>query len=76
MLLWPTTFGVEKNQKPSHLSLSKAGPRALESHICVKALERKVFQIVRCLIKPVLKKTAAKQFFKVIPHEWFSYSII
>ena len=37
-LLCPPTFGVEKNQKPFlHLSLSKAGPFTLESHICVKA---------------------------------------
>ena len=27
----------------------------LESHICVKALKCKVFQIIRCLIKPFLK---------------------
>ena len=37
-LLCPTTFGAEKNQKPFlHLSLSKAGPFTLESHMCVKA---------------------------------------
>ena len=36
--LCPTTFGAEKNQKPFlHLSLSKAGPFTLESHMCVKA---------------------------------------
>ena len=52
-LLCPTTFGVEKNQKPFlHLSLSKAGPFTLENHMCVKALKCNVFQIIRCLIKP------------------------
>ena len=55
-------LGVEKNQKPFlHLSLSKAGPFTLESHICVKALKCKLFQIIRCLKKN---------------HEWFRYSII
>ena len=44
---------VGKNQKPS---LSKAGPFTLESHICVKALKCKVVQIIRCFIKPLLKK--------------------
>ena len=45
-LLCQTTFGGEKNQKPFlHLSLSKAGPFTLESHICVKAFI--------CLINPV-----------------------
>ena len=52
-----------------------AGPFTLENHICVKALKCKVFQIIRCLIKPLLK-TASRQFFKVIPHEWLSYSTI
>ena len=56
-LLCPTTFGVEKNKNLPHLSLSKAGPFTLESHICVKALKCKVFQIIRCLIKPVLKNS-------------------
>ena len=49
-------LGLPKYQKPFlHLSLSKAGPFTLESHICVKALKCKVFQIIRCLIKPLLK---------------------
>ena len=39
------------------LSLSKAGPFTLESHICVKSLKCKVFQIIRCLIKPLLKNS-------------------
>ena len=38
-----------------HLSWSKAGPFTLENHIYVKALKCKVFQIIRCLIKPLLK---------------------
>jgi len=59
-----------------HLSLSKAGPFTLGNHICIKALKCKVFKIIRCLIKPLLKKTASRQFFKVVPHEWLSYSII
>ena len=56
-LLCQTTFAVEsKLKKPFlHLSLSKAGPFTLE--ICVKALKCKVFQIIRCLIKPLLKNS-------------------
>ena len=67
-------LGVKK--KPFlHLSLGKADAFTLESHICVKALKCKVFQIIRCLIKPLVK-TASRQFFKGVPHEWLSYSII
>ena len=52
----PNNFWVEKNKNPFlHLSLSKADPYALESHTCVKALTCKVFQIIRCLIKHLLK---------------------
>ena len=40
-----------------HLSLSKAGPFTLGKHICIKALKCKVFQIIRCLIKPLLKNS-------------------
>ena len=69
-------LGLKKIKNLPHLSLSKAGPFTLESHICVKALKCKVFQIIRCLIKPFLKKTASRQFFKAVPHEWLSYSII
>ena len=69
-------FGVKKKTKPFlHLSLSKSGAFTSESYICVKALKCKVSQIIRCLIKPLLK-TASRQFFKGIPHEWPSYSII
>ena len=51
-------LGLEKKQKPFlHLSLSKAGPFTLESHICDKALKCKVFQIIRCLIKPLFKNS-------------------
>ena len=40
-LLCTTTFGVKKNTKPfANLSLDKAGPFTLESHIHVKALKR------------------------------------
>ena len=75
-LLWAQTFRSEKKTKPFlHLSLGNAGPFTLESHSCVKALKCKVSQIIRCLIKPLLK-TASRQFFKVVPHEWLSYSII
>ena len=45
-----------KKQFP-HLSLSKAAPFALGNHVCVKALKCKVFQIIRCLIKPLLKNS-------------------
>ena len=51
-------LGVKKNIKPFlHLSLGKTGPFTLESHICVKALKCKVSQIIRCLIKPLLKNS-------------------
>ena len=40
-----------------------------------KALKCKVFQIIRCLIKPLLKNST-QTIFKVVPHEWLSYSII
>ena len=51
-------LGVIKKTKPFlHLSLSKSGAFTLESHICVKALKCKVFQIIRCLIKPLLKNS-------------------
>ena len=51
-------LGVKKKAKPFlHLSLGKADAFTLESHICVKALKCKVFQIIRCLIKPLLKNS-------------------
>ena len=51
-------LGLKKKQKTFlHLSLSKAGPFTLESNICDKALKCKVFQIIRCLIKPLLKNS-------------------
>ena len=57
-LLWAPTFGSEKKTKPFlHLSLGKAGAFTVESHICVKALKCKVSQIIRCLIKPLLKNS-------------------
>ena len=69
-------LGVKKKAKPFlHLSLGKAGPFTLGSHSCVKALKCKVSQIIRCLIKPLFK-TASRQFFKGVPPEWLSYSII
>ena len=48
-------LGSKKIKNLLHLSLSKAGPFTLENHICVEALKCKVFQIIRCLIKPFLK---------------------
>jgi len=52
-------LGVKKKAKPFlHLSLGKADAFTLESHICVKTLKCKVFQIIRCLIiKPLLKNS-------------------
>ena len=51
-------FGVQKKAKPFlHLSLGKADAFTFESHICVKALKCTVFQIIRCLIKPLLKNS-------------------
>ena len=56
--MWAPTFGSEKTAKPFlHLSLGKAGPFTVESHSCVKALKCKVSQIIRCLIKPLLKNS-------------------
>ena len=49
-------LGVKKAKPFLHLSLGKAGAFTFESHICVKALKCKVFQIIRCLIKPLFKK--------------------
>ena len=61
-------LGLKKNQKPFlHLSLSKAGPFTLESNICDKALKSKVFQIIRCLIKPLLKKQHPDNFSRWYP---------
>jgi len=43
-LLCTTTFGVKKSTKPfAHLSLGKAGPFTLESHIHVKGLKMQGF---------------------------------
>ena len=68
-------LGLNKIKKPFlHLSLNKASPFTLESHICVKALKCKVFQTIRCLIKPLFKNSM-QHFFKGVPHEWLSYSI-
>ena len=66
IILWMVPFcaqqllgvkNISKNPKPCpHLSLSKAGPFTLETHIYVKALKFIIFQIIKCLIKPLLKK--------------------
>ena len=51
-------LGLKKKQKTFlHLSLSKAGPSTLESHIHVEALKCKVLQIIKCLIEPLLKNS-------------------
>ena len=55
-------LGLKKIKNLLHLSLSKAGPFTLESHICIQALKCKVFQIIRCLIKPLLKKQHPNNF--------------
>ena len=61
-------LGLNKKQKPFlHLSLSKAGPFTLESNICDKVLKCKVFQIIRCLIKPLLKKQHPDNFSRWYP---------
>ena len=50
--------GVKKKAKPFlHLSLGIAGAFTSESYVCVKALKCKVSQIIRCLIKPLLKNS-------------------
>ena len=86
IILWMVPFcaqqllgvkNISKNPKPCpHLSLSKAGPFTLETHIYVKALKFIIFQIIKCLIKPLLKKRTPKQFFKGVHHEWPRSSII
>ena len=58
-----------------HLSLGKAGPFTLGSHIHGKALNMQGSQKNKCFIKPLLQ-TAPKQFFKGVPHEWPRYSIM
>ena len=59
-------LGVKKKTKPFlHLSLGKAGPFTLESHSCVKTLKCKAFQIIRCLIKPLLKNSMQTIFQRV-----------
>ena len=51
-------LGLKKIKKTFlHPSLSKAGPFTLGNHICIKALKYKVFQIIRCFIKPLLKNS-------------------
>ena len=50
-------LGLKKIKNLLHLSLSKAGPFTLGNHICIKALKYKAFQIIRCLIKPLLKNS-------------------
>ena len=50
-------LGLKKIKNLLHLSLSKAGPFTLGNHIYDKALKRKVFQIIRCLIKPLFKNS-------------------
>ena len=50
-------WGSKKSKTFPHLSLSKAGPFTLESHIFVKAFKCKDFQTIRCLIKPLIKNS-------------------
>ena len=51
-------LGAKKKQKHFlHLSLCKAGPFTLESHIHVKALKCKIFQIIRCIMKPIYENS-------------------
>ena len=45
-----------------HLSLGKAGPFTLESHIHGKSLKCKVPQIMKCLIKPLLENSSQTMF--------------
>ena len=54
-------LGVEKKTF-LHLSLGKTDAFTLESQICAKSLKCKVFQIIRCLIKPLLKKQHPNNF--------------
>ena len=59
-------LGWKKTANPFlHLSLGKAGAFTLESYICVKTLKCKDFQIIRCLIKPLLKKQHPDNFSRV-----------
>ena len=52
-------LGLKKIKNLLHLSLSKAGPFTLESHICVKSLKCKAFpnNYIDALLKPFLKNS-------------------
>ena len=60
-------LGLNKQRPFLQLSLGKAGPFPLESHIYVKALKCKVFQIIRCLIKNLIKKQHPDNFSRGYP---------
>ena len=64
-------FGVEQNQKSFffHFSLNKINLFILKNHIYIKILKYKNFQIIKYLIKSLLKKIISKQFFNVISHK-------
>ena len=62
-------LGLKKSKNLLHLSLSKPGPFTLEINICFKTLKCKVFQIIRCLIKPLLKNSI-QTIFQGVPHKW------
>ena len=69
-------LGPREPRKPFiHFSLGKAGPFTLEIHIHFKSVKCKAHQIMRCRIKPCFK-TAPKQFFEGVPHEWLRSSIV
>ena len=57
-------LGLKKIKNLLHLSLSKAGPFTLETHLCVKTLKCNVFQIVRCLLEPLSKKNRIQSIFQ------------
>ena len=62
IIVWMVLYCAQKllgRTKSQNLlfTLGKAGPFTLESHIYVKALKCKVFQIIRCLIKPLFKNS-------------------
>jgi hypothetical protein len=59
---------VKRQKTFIHLSLGKAGPFTLESHIHVKALKMQGLP-KKSLIKPLLKKHHPNIFFKGVPHE-------
>ena len=66
----------QKTQPFIHRSLSKAGPFTLEKPHMVRKHQNARFPKKDAWLNPYKKKTAPKQFFKRVPHEWHRSSIM